>query len=142
MKRSRRMSRQYVAALDQALFWQCLLLLASYLVFDSSRPKLFVVVAIAVHWLAMLVMLVVRPSRPTRVDLAVCRWGVAPILALTWLLAQLVWRLVGEHTLYERWRGDPLVSDDANFFPLACAAGIWCALYVTFRILARIRQWR
>jgi hypothetical protein len=138
---SPRISPRYVAAIKVGLLVQCGLVLAMA-TFESLRATLVVLAAVAAHWTAIVLIVIKRPERPNRWDLLVCRFGAAPLVAIAFGLAPLVWYVEGDFCLFERWRGKPLIVNEDTLIPLYVAAGIWLVLGPVLDIIRNEREIR
>jgi len=132
-----KLSSRYLDAFKSSLFQQSWLFLAAALLLESLEADLFVLAAIAGHWLLTLVIAVRRPQQPTRWDLLFCEFGFVPVALLTVALAPIVWRAAGDTTLYERWFGSILIADPGSLLPVQVVAGVWIVVYFVLEIFRR-----
>ena len=128
-----KLSPRYLDAFKSSLFQQCWVFLAAALLLESLQADLFVLAAIAGHWLLTLVIAVRRPQQPTRWDLLFCEFGFVPVAFLTVALAPIFWIAAGETTLYERWFGKILIADPESLLPVQVVAGVWIVVYFVLK---------
>jgi hypothetical protein len=75
-------SRSYDGAVRRPLATQLIVGIMAALVLDGGIMARVVGVAILGFWLCAAVIMVHRPSDPTRLDLALINWGFWPVLAI------------------------------------------------------------
>jgi hypothetical protein len=85
----------YRPAIRFALLQQIPILILTALMLDGGRALRYWGIVMLAHWLAVLLIVVRRPARPTPGDLAVIRYGCWLILIAVVLIAPLVSRILG-----------------------------------------------
>ncbi len=95
---SRNNSPEYNAAFKTGLLMQAVLAVLTALVLDFGQTHRAFWVAFVCQWAIVWIVLFRRPMQPTRVDLAIVRYGIVPLLFIVagagpWLL-----RLLGVQT--------------------------------------------
>ena len=138
MNTSARLSRQYGAAFQLALFQQALVFSASAVVLEWPRASLFALVATVGHWLTLVGIVIRRPELPTKGDLLVFRFGFVPVLVMTGLLAPLVWQVVGEEGLL----GRRFAAEGLVFEVVSLGAGLWVLVYPALALFRQRRETR
>jgi hypothetical protein len=85
----------YQRAKTFALVQQAIVLFLSALILDGGDVFHTCLGALAAFWIGAAIIGVRRPQTPTRLDLALIRFGYIPLCILAYLSTQFVWRLRG-----------------------------------------------
>ncbi len=94
-----RFAREYRPAIRIALLQEIPLLALASLILDGGGMFRVLSVAVLSHWAAILFILGRRPRSPTRLDLALIRFGFWSMPIIIGMVAPIVWRLTGQERL-------------------------------------------
>jgi hypothetical protein len=86
---------QFYPALGTASFWQFALGVPALLVLDQGQMARAFWVAFLCHWAIIWLILFRRPRAPTRLDLAIVRYSMLPLLAGVLVLGAWWLRIIG-----------------------------------------------
>jgi hypothetical protein len=91
-------SPQYNTALKTALLLQAVIAVLTALALDLGQMQRAFWVAFLCQWAMVWIILLRRPSRPTRLDLAIVRYGIVPLLIIVVITGPWLLRLLGVQT--------------------------------------------
>ena len=91
-------SPEYNAAFKTALLVQAVLAIVTALVLDFGQTHRAFWVAFLCQWAMAWIILLRRPTHPTRFDLSLVRYGIVPLLSIVAGVGPWFLRLLGVHT--------------------------------------------
>ncbi len=86
----RRIADSYPPAMKFAVLQQIVFLALTSLLLDGGLAFRACCIAAIVHWICMAMMLVRRPAQPTRVDIAVIKYGFLPLAFVVGSMAPVI----------------------------------------------------